>query len=158
MLTLTQVLEPSDDVCFLIYQGPLRLIVAYRSRIGDVPVREFLENSDVCAKARYMLKFKKMCENGPLRGDEFRTLKVKQHKEAKGLSEFKDISSKSRILAVNDGERSQLVLLHGFTGKKEDDIKAQEILMADRYRRDYESRVAHVYVRIDAAHGRRGKP
>jgi hypothetical protein len=79
-----------------------------------------------------------------MKGDEFHPLKVKEHKQAKGLCEFKDIASKSRILAVNDGANARLVLLHAFGGKKENDIKPQELLTADRYRRDYESRLSLV--------------
>lgn len=134
-------LPPSDTLSAPVQVGLARTIVAYRDESGAVPALDFLDGCDAKTKARYILKFTKMCDFGRLRGEDYHLLDAKKGvKEADGLSEFKDIASKSRILAMNDGKRARLVLLHGFGGKKEDRIKPQEILIADRRRQDYLSR------------------
>lgn len=105
---------------------------------GTVPVVEWLDRQDPGTRARYALKFKRLCEQGltKMRGDDFHKLDEKRTKGSGGLSEFKDIASKTRILCFFDGE-GIVLLAHPFGGKKEDKTPEREILAGIRARDDY---------------------
>ncbi len=129
-----------EELVRLVHRGPLRVIYAYKDPNGGAPAFEFLNGLDAAAKARYMLRFVKMGNEGRLRGTDFHPWDDSKNKGAKGLGAFKDIASKTRIPSFAEGEQGVLVLTHGFGGKKEDDIDTRQVNEAIRIRQDYHNR------------------
>src|SRR5690606_12311331 len=67
-------------------------------------------------------------------------LDEKRNKEAKDLVEFKDISSKTRMIGFSTGEPGTTIFSHGFR-KKENKLPLGEILQAKTNRLQYLERL-----------------
>ena len=129
---LHAVAEPLDSSL----QGPAKRILCYRTKDGRVPARELLDSLPKEAQASYAKSFQKHCLGHVLRGDKHR---MWTQKDCKALAEYKDIQSKSRIIHVFD-RFNTVVLLYGFTGKKEDKVPDYHVNQAKRLRDEYRER------------------
>ena len=133
-----------DDLLVLMASGQRRSIWAYRGVDGVAPAKQFLDGLDATTRARYALRFNKMCIDGQLRGQDWHKWDGKKNKGAEKLGAFKDIASKTRIPCFPEGDPGVLVLTHGFGGKKENDIDPQEVNKAIKIREEYYHRKTRI--------------
>jgi hypothetical protein len=131
----------------LVHKGRCRTIYAYRGVDGQAPALQFLGSLPEEVRARYVLHFKDMCENGQVGGKFGHTLASKNHKDCRGLGEFKDNQSQTRVLYFTEGSPGALMLSHGFGGKKEDQLSETEIARAKRTRDEYATRKPAAFAR-----------
>jgi hypothetical protein len=130
LLTVAEPLDPR-------FQGPAKRILCYKTADGRVPAREFLESLPNEAQASYAKSFEKHCQGHQLRGEKHR---VWTERECRGLAEYKDIQSKSRIIHVFD-RCNTVILLFGFEGKKENRVAREHVERAKRLRDEYRQRL-----------------
>jgi hypothetical protein len=132
-------LEVLDRKLFL---GPRKFFFCYRpagwpsSRLA--PAREFLDSLSDEVKASYAVQFRRHCDGDVVRGDKHHPWWPTDSK-CEGISAYKDISSKTRVVHITDREHLQ-ILLFGFSGKKEDDVETCHVVAAKRWRDEYRQR------------------
>lgn len=85
---------------------------------------------DAVAKGAYGHSFTMFAANGQLRGEKYHPW---TEKGCEALADFKHNGSKSRIMTTWDFE-GLVVLLFGFTGKKENKVDAEHVNRAQRMR------------------------
>jgi hypothetical protein len=131
---IEEMLEPLDPK----FLGPVKSIYCYLPSAGGCPSREFLETQDMKVQATYAKQFEKVCQGLQLRGDRWHPWNEEDGKGCKGLAEYKDISSKSRVMHVVEGNLH--VLLFGFAGKKENKVDRIYVKRAIDLKAEYLSR------------------
>jgi hypothetical protein len=125
------------------FLGPVRFIYCYRPPqapgIGPMPpARTFLDALPKSRQAAYAVSFEKHAQGHQLRGEKHHLLAGHE-----GLYEYKDIESKSRLIHTTD-KWQLVVLLFGFTGKKENKIDQVHVNESERMRDEYRSRRASI--------------
>jgi hypothetical protein len=126
---IRNLLEPLDPV----FLGPNRYFYCYLPLAGGCPAREFLDSLNDETQASYAKLFEYHCQGHQLRGEKWRPW-------TDGLYEYKDNPSKSRLMHIT--ERGNLViLLYGFTGKKENKVDQIHVNQTKRLQEEYKTRV-----------------
>lgn len=121
-------------------------IYCYLPMCGGNPSREFLDSQSTKVKATYAKQFEKVCAGAQLRGDRWHPWTEDDGKDCKGLYEYKDISSKTRIMSLVEGNIH--VLLFGFSGKKEDKVDPGHVKRAIDMKKEYQARRAQIEARL----------
>lgn len=122
--------------------GPKKFFYSYRpvgwspSRLA--PAREFLESMSKEVQVSYGVQFQRHCMGEFVRGNRHHPWGPNDER-CEGISAYKDISSKTRIVHITDREHLQ-ILLFGFSGKNEDDVEERYVLAAIRMRDEYRER------------------
>lgn len=134
------------------FLGPVKHLYFYRpsglQADASPPARSFLESLPAARQAAYAKSFEKHAAGFSLRGEKHHSLDGYDD-----LYEYKDIESKSRL--IHTTEKGQiLVLLFGFTGKKENRIDQVHLNEAVRMRDEYLSRRPAIEKRLLAKTGR----
>jgi len=132
--------------------GPGKFLYFYRppsvGRGDSPPARTFLDSLPKARQAAYAKLFQMHAQGVQLRGEKHHPLDGYE-----GLYEYKDIESKSRLIHVTD-KWHFVVLLFGFTGKKENKIDQVHINEAERLRDEYRARRSVIEKRITATASR----
>jgi len=124
------------------FLGPVRFIYCYRPPqapgIGPMPpARTFLDALPKSRQAAYAVSFEKHAQ-GHHCGRE-----APPPGRARGSVRVQDIESKSRLIHTTD-KWQLVVLLFGFTGKKENKIDQVHVNESERMRDEYRSRRASI--------------
>jgi hypothetical protein len=136
-----------EELVRLVVPRGTKLAVFALVRANACKATDFLDTVDGAGpprvKARYLRLFQKLANGAALDAKtEGHPLDPKKPpgEKAKGIFEFKDIKSKTRMFAFQ--AQIGYVVTHGMIGKKEDKLPTVEVERADSDRRWYEEQLA----------------
>lgn len=135
------------------FLGPRGSVWCYRPKDGGCPSKDFLDGLPTEASASYAVSFTRWCQGQLLRGDKWHRLDEKRYGKQeslrnRGLCEYKDIQSKSRVIHIEE-QGFRHVLLFGFDGKNENSIDKVHINRARRLRDEYLERREEIRKRLE---------
>lgn len=145
------IIEEMLDELAARFLGPHKKIYCYRLVDGSCPIRDFLEEQELRVKATYHKQFEKVCIGANLRAERWKPWTEDDGKGCKGLFEYKDISSKTRIMHLMEGNIH--VLLFGFSGKKEDKVEPGHVKRAIDMKAEYLARRERIAQRVNSKKG-----
>ncbi len=129
-----------------VHTGTHRQIYFYRCPDEICPADEFLTGDEIddIAKGAYGTSFTMLAATGSLRGDKYHQW---TETGCDKLADFKHNGSKSRIMCTWDF-KGLVVLLFGFTGKKENKVDNVHVNRAKNMRDEYFQRRAAIVTRL----------
>lgn len=147
-LIAAMVQEPMIELLDPKFDGPVKSIYCYLPPDQSRPSRDFLNSLETKVQATYAKQFEKTCGGHNLRGERWHGWTEDDGKGCKGIYEYKDNASQTRLLHVVEGPLH--VLLFGFGGKKENKIKPGHVLRALAMKAEYEARRDMIEKRLSA--------